>query len=75
MLIIFILLMILFTSNAFAYADPGSGAFIIQAIIALFGAIVLYLCYPIIFIKKILKIIKNKLFKGSSEKNEKGKNT
>ena len=72
MLIIFILLMIFFTSNAFAYADPGSGAFIIQAIVALFGAIVLYLSRPILFAKKIIKTIKDKVFKRSSEKNENG---
>jgi len=75
MLIIFILSVIFFTSNAFAYADPGAGAFIIQAIVAFFGAIALYIGYSLNLIKKIVKIIKNKLFKGSSEKNEKGKST
>ena len=75
MLIIFILSVFFFTSNAFAYADPGAGAFIIQAIVAFFGAIALYIGYSLNLIKKIVKIIKNKLFKGSSEKNEKGKNT
>ena len=74
MLIILILFfsIIFFTSNAFAYFDPGTGAFIIQAIVALFGAIVLYLSRPILFAKKIIKTIKDKVVKRSSEKNEKG---
>ena len=77
MLIILILFLsiIFFTGNAFAYFDPGTGAFIIQAIVALFGAIFIYLSRPILFAKKIVKIIKNKVFKRGSEKNEKEKNT
>ena len=47
----------LFISNyAFAYVDPGAGAFILQAIIAFLGVIAFYLGYPIkshkIFFKK-----------------------
>ena len=74
MLIILILFLsiIFFTGNVYAYFDPGTGAFIIQAIVALFGAIVLYLSRPILFAKKIIKTIKDKVFKRSSEKNEKG---
>ena len=72
-ILILFLSIIFFTGNAYAYFDPGSGAFIIQAIVALFGAIILYISRPIIYAKKIIKIIKNKVFKLGSEKNEKGK--
>ena len=74
MYIIFFLSIIFYSDNAFAYLDPGSGTFIIQAIIALFSAIVIYLAYPINFIKKIVKKIKNKLFINDNKKNEVDKN-
>tara|TARA_A100001015_G_scaffold148224_1_gene164401 strand:+ start:1310 stop:1480 length:171 start_codon:yes stop_codon:yes gene_type:complete len=43
-----------------AYIDPGTGSLIIQGIIAIFGAIVVYMGYPIRFIKKIFKSKKEK---------------
>ena len=50
--IFYLLLFQLFISNyAFAYADPGAGAFILQAIIAFLGVIAFYLGYPIRLIK------------------------
>jgi hypothetical protein len=57
------LLSIFFITPAFAYFDPGSGAFIIQAIIAFFAAISFYLGYPIRIIKRFFTYIKNKIFK------------
>ncbi len=52
-----------YTQNAHAYFDPGTGAFIVQAIIAFFAAITFYLGYPIRLIKKIYQKIKSKLSK------------
>ena len=51
------------TQNAHAYFDPGTGAFIVQAIIAFFAAITFYLGYPIRLIKNIYQKIKLKLSK------------
>ncbi len=56
---ILILAIIFFSQPSYAYIDPFTGGFIIQAIIALFATIVFYLGYPIRIIKKIY----NKLFK------------
>lgn len=53
------------STDLLAYWDPGTGSFIIQAIVALFGAIVVYISYP-------LRIIKNffgKIF-GKDKKKE-----
>jgi len=54
---IFLIILIYFSTNsyAFAYIDPGTGSLILQGIIALFGAIAVYLGYPIRFIKKLFK--------------------
>jgi uncharacterized membrane protein len=46
-------------NNSHAYFDPGTGAFILQAIITFLAAIVFYLGYPIRYIKQLYK----KLFK------------
>tara|TARA_Y100001970_G_scaffold240171_1_gene302685 strand:- start:2556 stop:2783 length:228 start_codon:yes stop_codon:yes gene_type:complete len=59
-----------FTTHANAYADPGAGAFIIQALIALAGVVFLYVTYSINFIKKNIKKIKDKFSKKDNEKNE-----
>lgn len=45
----------LITEYAYAYADPGAGAFILQAIIAFLGVIAFYLGYPIRIIKSFFK--------------------
>ncbi len=53
---IFLLIVLLFSStNAYAYIDPGAGAFILQAIIAFFGVVAFYLGYPIKIIKSFFK--------------------
>ena len=57
------------TSNAYAYIDPGTGSFIIQSILAIGGAIVFYLGYPI----RILKNIYYKIFKKNSVSEENNK--
>tara|TARA_B100001123_G_C15332708_1_gene1031785 strand:+ start:4122 stop:4352 length:231 start_codon:yes stop_codon:yes gene_type:complete len=59
----FTLVFLLISSPSYAYFDPGSGAFIIQAIIALFAAITFYLGYPIRVLKKIIIKIKKIFFK------------
>ena len=51
-----LILSFLFNNSAYAYFDPGSGALIIQAIIALFAAITFYLGYPMRVFRKIKKI-------------------
>ena len=45
----------LLVSNAYAYFDPGTGAFILQAIISFLAAIVFYLGYPVRYIKQLYK--------------------
>ena len=55
--------LILFTSKAYAYLDPGTGAHILQAIIAFLGAVLFYLGYPITYMKKVIQKIKDKIKK------------
>jgi len=50
----------LFVNQSFAYFDPGTGAFIIQAIIALFTTIVLYITWPFKYIKKAITALLKK---------------
>ena len=48
-------------SNSYAYIDPGTGSFIIQAILAIASAIFFYMGYPIRIVKKFFqKIFKKK---------------
>ena len=60
--------LVFFSKISFAYFDPGTGAFIVQAIIAFFSALIFYLGYPFIKLKKILEKIKKKLLKNSKSK-------
>jgi len=62
---LFVIIILCIPSNAYAYIDPGTGSFIIQSIIAIGGAIVIYLSYPI----RILKNIYKKIFKKNKIKN------
>ena len=41
------------TVNAHAYIDPGTGAFIVQTLIAVGATIVFYLGWPIRFLKSL----------------------
>ena len=50
-----LLLQFLITNYAFAYIDPGAGAFILQSIIAFLGIVSFYLGYPIRIIKSFFK--------------------
>ena len=44
-------------SNSYAYIDPGTGSFIIQAILAIASAIFFYMGYPIRIVKKFFQNI------------------
>ena len=58
------LAMVCFSQPGFAYIDPFTGGFIIQAILAFFATVAFYLGYPIRIIKKIY----NKLSKKKKNK-------
>jgi hypothetical protein len=61
---IFILLFFCsYSEYSYAYFDPGTGAFIVQAILAFFAAVAFYLGYPIRLFKKLILKIKEKFFK------------
>ena len=57
-------------NNLSAYADPGSGSFIIQALIAFFGALIIFFKNPIFFIKSFLNNLKAKILKDNKKKNK-----
>ena len=52
--------LIFFGKTSFAYFDPGSGAFIVQAIIVFFSALIYYLFHPIMSFKRLIEKIKKK---------------
>ena len=57
-LFVFIVLyFFVFQTNTNAYIDPGTGSFILQAIITFFAAVIFYLGYPIRIIKQFYKKI------------------
>ena len=64
---IFILILAIacFGQPSYAYIDPFTGGFIIQAIIAFFATVVFYLGYPI----RIFKKAYNRLFKKKKKIN------
>ena len=62
-----IFILLIFTSSAHAYIDPGTGSFIIQAIMAIGASIVIYLGYPI----RLIKNLYYKIFKSKKENNKK----
>lgn len=62
-----------YMTNAYAYIDPGTGSFIIQSILAIGGAIVFYLGYPIRIIKNVYYKIFKKNSKNSLSLDEKNK--
>jgi hypothetical protein len=45
-LVVFLVLTLLFPGVAHAYVDPGTGAYLLQLLIALFGAVVFYAARP-----------------------------
>jgi hypothetical protein len=52
-----------FALPSYAYFDPGTGAYLVQGLIALFAAVVFYLRHPVEFMKKLLKDLKDKIKK------------
>ena len=58
--IILTLLIVCFSQPSFAYIDPFTGSFIIQAIVAFFVTVAFYLGYPIRLIKKIYNKLSKK---------------
>lgn len=63
-LIISVFFFTFFNTNAFAYLDPGSGGFIIQAILGFLAAVFAYLTF---FWNKI-KLFFEKIFKKKNNK-------
>ena len=60
--------LVFFSKISFAYFDPGTGAFIVQAIIAFFSALIFYLGYPFIKLKKIFEKFKKKFLRNNKSK-------
>ena len=58
--IILTLVIVCFSQPSFAYIDPFTGSFIIQAIVAFFVTVAFYLGYPIRIIKKIYNKLSKK---------------
>ena len=52
------------TVDAHAYIDPGTGAFIVQTLIAVGATIVFYLGWPIRFLKSLFSKKKKKKSNG-----------
>lgn len=46
--------------SAFAYVDPGSGMMMLQGLIALIGAIVVFIRNPVAAFKRLIERIKRK---------------
>lgn len=46
-----------FPSPAYAYIDPGSSAYLIQALVALVAAVIFYIRHPVTLIKDLFKKI------------------
>ena len=64
----------IFIAPANAYIDPGSGSFILQAILAVGASIAVYLKNPIIMIKSFFKSNKKKDKLDNKEENNKEEN-
>ena len=56
----FLIFYTLFTTNAFAYFDPGTGSYIIQLILAFLASCYFFITNPIKFIKEKIKHFKEK---------------
>ena len=78
-LIFFTLLIYMHSSPSYAYFDPGTGMFILQALIALISGFFFYLMNPKLLLKKIKEKIYSLFSKKETkeeitpEKNEKNK--
>lgn len=51
--VLFSIFILVFPGVAYAYVDPGTGAYLLQLLIALFGAVVFYASNPIQLFKLI----------------------
>ena len=69
--IITFLVLILTPNISYAYLDPGTGAGIIQVLIAFISTIIFYLIYPFVFVKNFFKKFKKKIFKKKRNANTK----
>ena len=69
--VIAIFLLFLLSNSAYAYIDPGTGSFILQAIIAVGASIAVYLKNPITMIKAFFKSNKKKDKLDNKEENNK----
>lgn len=49
--------------TSFAYVDPGTGAYVVQALVALAGATVFYITHPL----ELLRRVKRRLLKRKDE--------
>ena len=73
--LILFLYFFLLGSSSYAYFDPGTGYFILQAIITFFAAVVFYLGYPIRYIKQLYKkIFKKEEVEVKKDLNQNNKN-
>tara|TARA_B100000287_G_C20571828_1_gene756854 strand:+ start:136 stop:345 length:210 start_codon:yes stop_codon:yes gene_type:complete len=59
-LLFYTLLIFVFPVTAYAYIDPGTGAVILQSLIAFLAAVIFYLKNPMLLWKKIKKIFSKK---------------
>jgi hypothetical protein len=50
-----LILGLVFPSLAFAYIDPGTGAYVVQAVLALFATIAFYISHPRQLAKRVLE--------------------
>ena len=46
------MLVLIFPTVAFAYIDPGTGAYVVQSVIAVCSAVVFYVSHPIRLIER-----------------------
>lgn len=51
---------LLWIPSAYAYVDPGSGAMLLQGLIALIGAVVVFMRKPVETIKRLIAWIRRK---------------
>jgi len=58
--LLFILTLASFPGSVFAYVDPGSGMMMLQGLIALIGAVIVFFRNPLAAIKRFIAKIRKK---------------
>ena len=58
--VVFAMFLLCFPSVAFAYVDPGTGAYLLQLMIAIFGAAVFYVSRPRLLWKMLVDFLTRK---------------